>query len=112
VILAVFGVGLGALSYALAISVRKQEWVFWAVQQTLIFPLLILSGMMLPLEQGPAWMQAASRANPLTYILEAERALFGGDYAHQSVLLGAVAALAVAALGLLVGTRVMRRSAD
>ena len=49
----VFGVGVGALSYALAIAVRKTEWVFWAVQQTLLFPLLILSGMMLPLETGP-----------------------------------------------------------
>ena len=55
--LGVFGVGVGALSYALAIAARKTEWIFWAVQQTLLFPLLILSGMMLPLETGPGWMQ-------------------------------------------------------
>ena len=42
VVLAVFGVGLGSLSYALAVAVRKQEWMFWAVQQTLLFPLMIL----------------------------------------------------------------------
>ena len=29
------------------------------VQQTLLFPLLLLSGMLLPLEAGPGWMQAA-----------------------------------------------------
>jgi ABC-2 type transport system permease protein len=109
-ILGVFGVGLGALSYALAIAVRKQEWLFWAVQQTLQFPLLILSGTMLPLDGGPAWMQVASRANPFTYIVEAERALFAGDLAHPSVLLGALAAVALAALGLFVGTRAIRRS--
>jgi ABC-2 type transport system permease protein len=51
-LLAVFGVGLGSLSYALAIAVRKQEWMFWVVQQTLLFPLMILSGMLLPLETG------------------------------------------------------------
>src|SRR5680860_1919050 len=58
-LLAVFGVGLGSLSYALAIVVRKQEWMFWVVQQTLIFPLMILSGMLLPLETGPGWMRVA-----------------------------------------------------
>ena len=111
-VLAVFGVGLGALSYALAIIVRKQEWMFWAVQQTLIFPLLILSGMLLPLEMGPSWMQLVSQANPLTHVVDAERALFAGDFSHPSVPLGALTAIAVAVLGLVVGTRAMRRSAD
>jgi ABC-2 type transport system permease protein len=110
-LLGVFGVGLGALSYALAIAVRKQEWLFWMVQQTLLFPLLILSGMLLPLDNGPGWMRAAARLNPLTYVVEAERALFRGDYSHPSVVIGALAALAVAALGLLVGTRTINRSA-
>jgi ABC-2 type transport system permease protein len=111
-LLGVFGVGLGALSYALALAVRKQEWAFWMVQQTLLFPLLILSGMLLPLDNGPPWMRVASRLNPLTYIVEAERALFAGDFAQPSVTIGAFAALAVAALGLFVGTRAMRRSAE
>ena len=52
-LLAVFGIGLGAFSYALAIAVRKQDWMFWVVQQTFLFPLMILSGMLLPLETGP-----------------------------------------------------------
>lgn len=100
-VLTVFGVGLGALSYALAIASRKREWLFWAVQQTLLFPLLILSGVMLPLETGPAWMQAASAINPLTYVVEAERALFAGDFSDPSVPVGTLAA--VAAVGLVVG---------
>ena len=41
---------MGAFSNALAVAVRKREWMFWAVQQSLLFPLLILSGMLLPLE--------------------------------------------------------------
>jgi ABC-2 type transport system ATP-binding protein len=110
VVLSVLGVGLAALSYALAIAVRKQDWMFWAVQQTLLFPLVILSGMLLPLDMGPAWMQAAGRLNPLTAIVGAERALFSGNVVSASVLEGAVAAVMVAVTGLALGTRAMRRS--
>ena len=81
-LLGVFGVGMGAFSNALAIAARKREWMFWAVQQSLLFPLLILSGMMLPLEAGPRWIQVVGQFNPLTYIVDAERALF---LAHSTI---------------------------
>ena len=112
VVLAVFGVGLGSLSYALAVAVRKQEWMFWAVQQTLLFPLMILSGMLLPLETGPAWMRVAAEFNPLAHVVAAERALFAGEFVSGAVLAGALSAAATAAIGLVVGIRVMQRSAD
>lgn len=104
-ILGVFGIGVGALSYALAIAARKAEWIFWVVQQTLLFPLLILSGMMLPLDSGPQWMRVVAAFNPLTYIVEAERALFAGSFAEPAVLWGAIAAAVTAAIGLFVGVR-------
>lgn len=110
VILAVFCVGLGALSYALALASKSQDWLFWTVQQTLLFPLLLLAGILLPIDDGPGWLKVLSRANPLTYVVDAERALFNGDYAASSVLGGMIAALAVAAVGLFVGIRSMRRA--
>ena len=79
-LLGIFGVGMGAFSNALADRLRKREWMFWAVQQSLLFPLLILSGMMLPLEAGPRWIQVVGAFNPLTYIVDAERALFSGSF--------------------------------
>lgn len=111
-LLAVLGVGLGSFSCALAISVRKQDWMFWAVQQTLILPLMLLSGLLLPLESGPGWMRVVAAFNPLTYVVDAERALFAGRVLEGDLLQGAVAALVTAAAGLLVGIRVMVRSAD
>lgn len=110
VILAVFCVGLGALSYSLALACKEKEWMFWIVQQTFIFPLLLLAGMLLPVDNGPGWLQAASKANPLTYIVDAQRALFSGDFAGDVLVGGIVAAVAMAALGLLVGTRAMKAS--
>ncbi|MBN0041586.1 ABC transporter permease [Cellulosimicrobium cellulans] len=111
-LLAVFGVGIGSLSYALALAVRKQDWMFWVVQQTLVFPLMILSGMLLPLETGPRWMQVASDVNPLRYVVDAERALFAGDLTASAAAWGWVAAVVTAAVGLAVGIRTMVRSTD
>src|SRR6187549_1178347 len=36
VILSVFCLGLGSLSYTLALAAKNQEWLFWTVQQTLL----------------------------------------------------------------------------
>jgi ABC-2 type transport system permease protein len=109
-ILAVFSVGMGSLSYSLALAVKNRDWVFWIVQQTLLFPMLILAGMLLPLESGPAWLRAAALANPLSYVVAAQRALFAGSFTDPAVLAGAIAAVITAAIGLLIGTRSMRRA--
>jgi ABC-2 type transport system permease protein len=111
VLLAVTAIGLGSLSYALALAVREQEWAFWGVQQTLLFPLLLLAGVLLPLETGPAWMRTAAAVNPLHYLVDAERALFAGGLPGSTVLGGVIAAVATAVVGLWVGTRAMHRAA-
>ena len=109
-VLAPFSVGIGALSHALALASRDQDWLFWTVQQTFLFPVLLTAGMLLPVEGGPGWLRTASALNPLTYVVDAERALFAGDVWSSTVLQGAAAALLVAAFGLWVGTRAMRAS--
>lgn len=109
-LLAVFGIGLGSLSYTLALGTKDREWLFWGVQQTLIFPLMILSGMLLPLDDGPAWMRVVATVNPLNWVVRAERALLAGDLDDIVVLWGWVAGLALAAVGLWAGVRAIRRS--
>ena len=84
-ILACSAVGIGALSFALALVSKGQDWMFWTVQQTLIFPILLLAGMLLPLEGAPGWLQVASDLNPLTYLVDAERALFAGSYPVDTI---------------------------
>jgi ABC-2 type transport system permease protein len=109
-LLAVFGVGLGSLSYSLALATKDREWLFWGVQQALIFPLLILSGMLLPLDDAPDWMRAVASVNPINWVVQAERALFAGDLGDATVLWGWVSAVAVAIVGLVVGVRAIKRS--
>jgi ABC-2 type transport system permease protein len=109
-LLSIFCLGLGALSYTLALASKNQEWLFWTVQQTLLFPLLLLAGMLLPIDDGPGWLQTLSKFNPLSYVVDAERALFNGDIWAHTTLTGTVSAVAVGALGLLAGVRAMKRS--
>jgi ABC-2 type transport system permease protein len=62
------------------------------------------------MDLAPRWLHVASRANPLTYLVEAERTLFTGVVADASVAYGALVAAAVAALGLALGTAAIRRA--
>lgn len=111
VLLALFGLGFGALSYSLALASRNNDWMFWGIQQATLFPLMILSGMLLPLDHGPQWMQVAAAFNPISYVVAAERALLSGDVASMAVAWGFVAAAVLAAIGLSVGIRAMRKAA-
>lgn len=108
--MAVFAVGVSALSYSLALACSGRDWMFWAVQQTLLFPILLLAGMLLPVDNGPAWLQTLSDGNPLTYVVTAVRALFAGYWPAGDVLAGAAAAMGVALVGIVIGIRAMRRS--
>jgi ABC-2 type transport system permease protein len=111
-LLGVLGLAAGALSHALAIACRDNPDMFYGVQQTLLFPLLFLSGLMLPLDVGPDWMRVAGNLNPLTYVVEAIRAHFNGTFDVKVAGPGWLAALAMAVVGLLLATRAMRRAAD
>ncbi|GII85059.1 transport permease protein [Sphaerisporangium siamense] len=108
-LLIVFGTGLGALSFVLAIASRPDGNLFWGVTQMLLFPLMLLSGVLLPTDYGPAWLRTAAAFNPVSYIVEAERALFAGRAVDLAVLYGALSACAVGAVGLALGTRAVRR---
>jgi ABC-2 type transport system permease protein len=108
--LSVFCVGLGSLSYALALATSGKDWIFWTVQQTFLFPVLLLAGMLLPVEAGPGWLRALSKGNPLTYIVDAERSLFAGTFDAGLVLQGTLAALFVCTLGVAVGLRSMAKA--
>lgn len=107
-VLMALGIGLGSLSCALAVAARKQSSLFYVVQQILLFPLLMLSGVLLPLDTAPSWIHVLSRFNPLTYVVETERALFAGDFSPIPVLYGVVASISIAIVGVLVGGRAMR----
>lgn len=110
VLMALFSVGVGALSFALGLASKEQDWMFWTVQQTLLFPVLLSAGVLLPLDGAPSWLRWLSQVNPLTHVVDAARQLFAGELWGAAVGGGFLAAGVLLAVGLGVGIRTMRRA--
>ncbi|MDT0319191.1 ABC transporter permease [Streptomyces millisiae] len=104
----VLAAALSALSYGLATLVRTVP-EFASVANTAVMPLMLLSGLLLPMTLAPAWLDGASRAVPFRYTVDAVREAFLGHYASGTLAVGAAVTVALAALCVLAGARAFRR---
>ncbi|UPM45050.1 ABC transporter permease [Halocatena salina] len=74
-----FSIWFTAISNVVALLTRDQESTIIAVN-VLQFPMLFLSSAFLPIEVLPSWVQTVATLNPITYGVDAARALmFGRD---------------------------------
>src|SRR3954453_581856 len=87
VLICVLAIGISAASYAMGL-ILKDEDAFAPFIQGVSLPLLLLSGVLLPMSLAPAWLRTASRVNPLTHVVDGTRALFRGDFGDSNVLTG------------------------
>ncbi|MDO0911715.1 ABC transporter permease [Streptomyces sp. DT2A-34] len=104
---ALLTVSLASLSYALAMKVRTPQEVGPAIN-AMTMPMMLLSGLMLPMTLGPRWLDVLSHFVPFRYLVDAVRDAYVGSYATAHMLYGVLVALAFTALAVTVGTRVFR----
>lgn len=104
---ALLTVSLASLSYALAMKVRTPQ-EFGPTVNALTMPSMLLSGLMLPMTLGPAWLDVLSHLMPFRYLVDAVRAAYAGGYATAPMLYGVLVALGLTALAVSAGTRVFR----
>jgi ABC-2 type transport system permease protein len=92
------GLAIASLAYTAALRLMSED-SYAALVFTATLPLLLLSGVLLPISFAPLWLQAIAHLNPLSYAVDAARAVFNGHMADASVLRGAatMTCLAVAA---------------
>jgi ABC-2 type transport system permease protein len=76
----------------------------------LTLPLLLLSGVLLPLTLAPDWLRAVAALNPLSYAVDAARALLNGDLASADVWQGFAVLAPLAALAMWWAARSFRRA--
>lgn len=101
--------GVSSASYAGGL-ILKDEDSFAPLVQGVSLPAMLLSGVFLPMALAPGWLKHLSEANPLTYSLDALRALFHGDLLSKDVVVGTSMSVAVAGLLLWWGSRAFQRS--
>ncbi|MFH9042689.1 ABC transporter permease [Streptomyces sp. NPDC017966] len=104
---ALLTVSLAALSYALAMRMETPQ-TFGPTINALTLPSMLLSGLMLPMTLGPAWLDVLSHLTPFRYLVDAVRDAYVGAYATAHMLYGVVVAVGFAVLAVTVGTRVFR----
>jgi ABC-2 type transport system permease protein len=107
-LLALLGLVMSPISYALALWLGNED-AFAPLIFTVSLPLLLLSGVLLPMSLAPAWLRHTSQVNPLTYVVDATRALFRGDFGDTHVWVGALVTLGLGALLAWWGTRTFQR---
>lgn len=101
-------IGLASLSYATGL-LTKSEDAFAPMVNTIVVPLLLLSGIFLPMTLGPGWLQAVARISPFRYIIDAMREAYLGQYFNAIMVEGIAVAVGMAALFLWLGSRVFLR---
>ncbi|MGW7296261.1 ABC transporter permease [Streptomyces xiamenensis] len=108
-IVGLLGISLASLSYALAMRVTTiQE--FAPVINSINLPMMLLSGILLPMALAPTWLNVISHAVPFRYLVEAVRAAFVGNYGDGTLLLGTGVALALSAVTITLGTRLFTKA--
>jgi ABC-2 type transport system permease protein len=86
-LMALIGLGMASLSYAIALLV-KDEGALAATLNVFLLPLLLLSGVMLPLTLAPDILQALAALNPFSHAVDAARALVNGQLGDNAIGLG------------------------
>jgi ABC-2 type transport system permease protein len=97
-LMALTGLLMASCSYALALLLKRED-AMASVLNTVATPLMLLSGITLPLTLAPTIIRAIASVNPLAYEVTAARSLFLGNFGDSAmvvsfVLLGGLAALA------------------
>ncbi|NKZ08670.1 ABC transporter permease [Actinomadura latina] len=100
-------VSVASLSYVLAMRTRSED-AFAPLLSAVTLPLMLLSGILLPMSLAPGWLDVLSRFTPFRYVVDAARAAFLGDYSTAAVAEGAAVSVVLLAVSVTLGVRRFR----
>ncbi len=106
--IAVVAISLSAISYTVGLLLKSEDALAPLINMFVV-PLMLLSGIMLPMTLGPGWLQGISRATPFRYIIDAMRQAFHGTYATTVMVEGICVAIGLAAACLFIASRAFVR---
>jgi ABC-2 type transport system permease protein len=101
------GAAAACASNALAL-VTKSEDVMAPLINSIALPLLLLSGILIPMSVGPQWLQTISDFVPVKHVVDAIRAAFAGNFG-EPILWGSIWAVVIFVVFVIIGTRTFRK---
>ena len=107
--LALISLMTSALSYGVALMVKSED-ALAPLMNTVAQPVLLLSGILLPLTYAPGWLQGIADWNPFSWAVNGTRALFRGDLGSSDVWQGLVIMAVLAVLAVVWAAREFARS--
>jgi ABC-2 type transport system permease protein len=108
-LLILIGLAVAPLSYAGGLMLKSED-AFAPVVNAIALPMLLLSGILLPMALAPDWLQFLSTINPLTHSVDAARALFNGDWGNPDIAIGVAITSIFAVFAVWVGSRAFTRA--
>lgn len=102
------GGACAAASNALALTTKSED-VMAPVINMVMMPVLLLSGILLPMTIGPEWLQRTSDFMPFRWIVDAVRDTFVGDFTTSHLMWGTTWSVVLFGLALWWGTAVFRK---
>jgi ABC-2 type transport system permease protein len=111
VLLGLVGLIMTTFSYTVALYVKSED-VLAPVINAVFLPVLLLSGILLPMSLAPHWLQIAAAINPLSHAVDAMRDLFAGHVVDPTVALGLGLMLVLALVSLAAAGRAFGRAAS
>jgi ABC-2 type transport system permease protein len=107
-IVGLLGISLASLSYAAGLWLKSEDALAPLLNMVSV-PVLLLSGILLPMTLAPRWLLRLSQANPFSHVVDGARAAFRNDLGNSSLVIGLISAAGLAILGLAVATRTFQR---
>lgn len=96
-----------ALGFLVSAFAKTQEAAS-AIANMVTLPMAFLGGAFFPVEMGPGWMQAISKAMPLTYLTEGLKDVMVRGFGPERALMPMGILLVIAAVATVIGMRVFR----
>ena len=103
------GLLMASISYACALWLKSED-SFAPLIFTATLPLLLLSGVLLPLTLAPGWLRNIAAANPLSYAVDAARAVFNDHLGDVSVEKGVLITAVLAVFAVAIAVRSFGRA--
>jgi len=102
--LALISLMTSAVSYGVALVVKSED-ALAPLMNTVAQPVLLLSGILLPLTFAPGWLQGVADWNPFSWAVNGTRALFRGDLGADAVWQGLLIMAVLAVLAVVWASR-------